>query len=198
MLFLSGSDMSEELSLNINIKEPRWDQGTFMGRAQHFFTVTDPRNILLSSETLEEAKVIVESYRWWRTESEIKLTGCYGFKWSAYCTFFLYMTCYKDKKHDSIFSLGLLKFPFINSQHFQSWDCQTWLDRRWTLESQVHLRLCLPPRHGREDVCDRPDVCSGANEHVHHRLHAHLLQVQQSFSTHSKPHIVQIILFKMK
>uniref|UniRef100_A0A7N9B045 Sidoreflexin n=1 Tax=Mastacembelus armatus TaxID=205130 RepID=A0A7N9B045_9TELE len=55
--------MSGELSLNINIKEPRWDQGTFMGRAKHFFMVTDPRNVLLSSETLEEARVIVENYR---------------------------------------------------------------------------------------------------------------------------------------
>uniref|UniRef100_A0A671YL08 Sidoreflexin n=1 Tax=Sparus aurata TaxID=8175 RepID=A0A671YL08_SPAAU len=55
--------MSGELSLNINIKEPRWDQGTFMGRAQHFFMVTDPRNVLLSSETLEEARVIVQDYR---------------------------------------------------------------------------------------------------------------------------------------
>ncbi|XP_042289834.1 sideroflexin-3 isoform X1 [Thunnus maccoyii] len=55
--------MSEELSLDINIKEPRWDQGTFMGRAKHFFMVTDPRNVLLSSETLDEARVIVENYR---------------------------------------------------------------------------------------------------------------------------------------
>uniref|UniRef100_A0A3B5A1G2 Sideroflexin-3 n=1 Tax=Stegastes partitus TaxID=144197 RepID=A0A3B5A1G2_9TELE len=55
--------MSGELSLNINIKEPRWDQGTFMGRAKHFFMVTDPRNVLLSSETLEEARVIMEDYR---------------------------------------------------------------------------------------------------------------------------------------
>uniref|UniRef100_A0A3B5QE52 Sidoreflexin n=1 Tax=Xiphophorus maculatus TaxID=8083 RepID=A0A3B5QE52_XIPMA len=55
--------MSEDLSLNINIKEPRWDQGTFMGRAKHFFMVTDPRNVLLSSEKLEEARVIVENYR---------------------------------------------------------------------------------------------------------------------------------------
>ncbi|KAA8583778.1 hypothetical protein FQN60_014986 [Etheostoma spectabile] len=55
--------MSEELSLNINIKEPRWDQGTFMGRAKHFFMVTDPRNVLLSSETLEDARVIMENYR---------------------------------------------------------------------------------------------------------------------------------------
>ncbi|MEQ2263245.1 Sideroflexin-3 [Xenotaenia resolanae] len=34
-----------------------------MGRAKHFFMVTDPRNVLLSSETLEEARVIVENYR---------------------------------------------------------------------------------------------------------------------------------------
>ncbi|TRY54228.1 hypothetical protein DNTS_011428 [Danionella cerebrum] len=55
--------MSGELPLNINIKEPRWDQGTFLGRAQHFFTVTDPRNVLLSHEVLEDARVTVENYR---------------------------------------------------------------------------------------------------------------------------------------
>ncbi|XP_058652380.1 sideroflexin-3 isoform X2 [Onychostoma macrolepis] len=55
--------MSGDLPLNINIKEPRWDQGTFMGRAQHFFMVTDPRNVLLSSEVLEDSRVTVENYR---------------------------------------------------------------------------------------------------------------------------------------
>ncbi|XP_057198104.1 sideroflexin-3 [Triplophysa rosa] len=55
--------MSGDLPLNINIKEPRWDQSTFMGRAQHFFMVTDPRNVLLSSEVLEDARVTVENYR---------------------------------------------------------------------------------------------------------------------------------------
>lgn len=55
--------MSGELSLNINIKEPRWDQGTFMGRAKHFFMITDPRTVLLSAETLDGARDIVESYR---------------------------------------------------------------------------------------------------------------------------------------
>uniref|UniRef100_A0A8D3D7K0 Sidoreflexin n=1 Tax=Scophthalmus maximus TaxID=52904 RepID=A0A8D3D7K0_SCOMX len=59
----SKPEMSGELSLNINIKEPRWDQGTFMGRAKHFFKVTDPRTVLLSSDTLDEARVIVEDYR---------------------------------------------------------------------------------------------------------------------------------------
>lgn len=60
----TATTMSGELSLNINIKEPRWDQGTFMGRAKHFFMITDPRNVLLSSETLEGARDIVENYRW--------------------------------------------------------------------------------------------------------------------------------------
>uniref|UniRef100_A0A8C9WB02 Sidoreflexin n=1 Tax=Scleropages formosus TaxID=113540 RepID=A0A8C9WB02_SCLFO len=55
--------MSSELDTNINIKEPRWDQGTFMGRAKHFFTVTDPRNILLSKEQLETARQIIQDYR---------------------------------------------------------------------------------------------------------------------------------------
>ncbi|XP_066549215.1 sideroflexin-3 [Amia ocellicauda] len=55
--------MASALPLNINIKEPRWDQGTFMGRAMHFFMVTDPRNVLLSSEALEDARRTVENYR---------------------------------------------------------------------------------------------------------------------------------------
>ncbi|XP_071615083.1 sideroflexin-1 isoform X2 [Heliangelus exortis] len=55
--------MSADIPLNINIKEPRWDQSTFVGRASHFFTVTDPRNILLSDAQLENARKIVQDYR---------------------------------------------------------------------------------------------------------------------------------------
>uniref|UniRef100_A0A8D2B6Y6 Sideroflexin-1 n=1 Tax=Sciurus vulgaris TaxID=55149 RepID=A0A8D2B6Y6_SCIVU len=42
--------------------EPAWDQSAFVGQANHFFTVTDPRNILLTNEQLENAKKIVHDY----------------------------------------------------------------------------------------------------------------------------------------
>uniref|UniRef100_A0A3P8TRJ8 Sidoreflexin n=1 Tax=Amphiprion percula TaxID=161767 RepID=A0A3P8TRJ8_AMPPE len=55
--------MAAELSTSINIKEPRWDQSTFVGRAKHFFTVTDPRNVLLTNEQLAHAHKIITDYQ---------------------------------------------------------------------------------------------------------------------------------------
>uniref|UniRef100_A0A8C6LTW3 Sideroflexin-1 n=1 Tax=Nothobranchius furzeri TaxID=105023 RepID=A0A8C6LTW3_NOTFU len=55
--------MVAELSTSINIKEPRWDQSTFVGRAKHFFTVTDPRNVLLTNEQLAHAHKVITDYR---------------------------------------------------------------------------------------------------------------------------------------
>uniref|UniRef100_A0A8C2M843 Sideroflexin-3 n=1 Tax=Cricetulus griseus TaxID=10029 RepID=A0A8C2M843_CRIGR len=52
-----------DLPLDINIQRPRWDQSTFLGRARHFFTVTDPRNLLLSDDQLEASRNIVQNYR---------------------------------------------------------------------------------------------------------------------------------------
>lgn len=47
----------------INLDEPRWDQGTYFGRAMHFFTTTDPRNLFCSTKELEKAKQIVTRFK---------------------------------------------------------------------------------------------------------------------------------------
>uniref|UniRef100_A0A8C6L140 Sidoreflexin n=1 Tax=Nothobranchius furzeri TaxID=105023 RepID=A0A8C6L140_NOTFU len=46
-----------------DIDAPRWDQSTFMGRLKHFFNITDCRTALLPDSRLDEAKVLVESFR---------------------------------------------------------------------------------------------------------------------------------------
>ncbi len=47
----------------LNLDNPRYDQNTFEGRAKHFFSTTNPLNVLASDEALEKAKGIVASYR---------------------------------------------------------------------------------------------------------------------------------------
>lgn len=47
----------------IDLDSPRWDQSTYWGRAKHFFTTTDPRNVLATSKELDEAKEIVTKFK---------------------------------------------------------------------------------------------------------------------------------------
>ncbi|XP_069977866.1 sideroflexin-1 isoform X2 [Penaeus vannamei] len=47
----------------INLDEPRWDQSTYEGRARHFFTTTNPMNLLCTPAQLENARDIVTRYR---------------------------------------------------------------------------------------------------------------------------------------
>lgn len=61
MLQAPLSPLDDQKRLNLN--EPRWDQTTFVGRARHFFDVTDPRKVFASSAQLDAAKKLVEDYR---------------------------------------------------------------------------------------------------------------------------------------
>lgn len=47
----------------INLNAPRFEQSTFLGRAKHFFTITDPRNIFRTARQLDEAKELLVKYR---------------------------------------------------------------------------------------------------------------------------------------
>lgn len=47
----------------VDLSKPRYDQSTYVGRAKHFFQVTNPGNIFVSSAKLEEANNIVLKYK---------------------------------------------------------------------------------------------------------------------------------------
>lgn len=47
----------------VNIDQPRYDQSTYWGRAQHFFTVTNPLNLFATAQELDKAKDVVTRYR---------------------------------------------------------------------------------------------------------------------------------------
>ena len=46
-----------------NIEKPKFDQGTFWGRAKHFFVTTNPVNILATTAQLEAARELLEKYK---------------------------------------------------------------------------------------------------------------------------------------
>ena len=61
-----------------NIEEPRFAQGTYWGRAKHFFVTTNPVNLLATQEQLEEAKDLLDKFK----KGEIKNVSEYDL-WKA-------------------------------------------------------------------------------------------------------------------
>nr|CCA18516.1 sideroflexin1like protein putative [Albugo laibachii Nc14] len=58
-------------TVRVNIDEPRWDQRTILGRAKHFFAITNPLNVLATDEQLQAAKTLVDQYRQHQTPDDI-------------------------------------------------------------------------------------------------------------------------------
>ena len=49
--------------LLIDLSKPRYDQGTYVGRAKHFFETANPINIFVTRKKLEEAARLVIQYK---------------------------------------------------------------------------------------------------------------------------------------
>jgi sideroflexin-1/3 len=54
---------NRSMAVRVNLDEPRWDQSTYEGRAKHFFSTTNPLNLLCSSADLDAAKELVTKYK---------------------------------------------------------------------------------------------------------------------------------------
>ena len=55
--------MSASSSSRVNLDLPRWDQSTYLGRARHFFTTTNPANLFVTPAALDRAKEVVDGHR---------------------------------------------------------------------------------------------------------------------------------------
>ena len=59
---MSEKDLTKSESY-VDVDSPRWDQSTYIGRAKHFFTATNPLNVFASSADLQSAKDVIEQHR---------------------------------------------------------------------------------------------------------------------------------------
>uniref|UniRef100_F6TZ34 Sidoreflexin n=1 Tax=Ciona intestinalis TaxID=7719 RepID=F6TZ34_CIOIN len=59
---MEGSSQINQFS-HVDLSKPKWSQEDYVGRAKHFFTVTNPMNVLLSSNDLEAAKKLVTTFK---------------------------------------------------------------------------------------------------------------------------------------
>ena len=58
-----GSDKGQlQCGVSIDLNKSQYDLSTYLGRAKHFFSVTDPRLAFVSSTKLDEAKQLVTDY----------------------------------------------------------------------------------------------------------------------------------------
>ena len=97
------SVVDARMTQRINIDSARYDQSTFEGRAKHFFTITNPLNLLASDAELEEAKAIVENYRAGKEDKTLSEEDL----WRAKS---LYDSAYHPQSGEKLFLPGRMSF----------------------------------------------------------------------------------------
>lgn len=65
--------MQDSNNGRINLDSPRWDQSTFLGRFRHFAEITNMLLSLKSDHQLNEAKNLLELYRFTLTFTVINI-----------------------------------------------------------------------------------------------------------------------------
>lgn len=87
----------------IDLDNPRFDQNTFYGRAQHFFITTNPLNVLASDEDLSKAKDIVDAYRAGTEDKKLSEDEIWAAKQ-------LYDSAFHPQTGEKLFILGRMSF----------------------------------------------------------------------------------------
>ncbi|KHN82180.1 Sideroflexin-2 [Toxocara canis] len=65
------------MNTRYDVDEPRWNQSTFYGRLCHFASITDPRKIFASPETLRKSKLLLEQYKKGQVPNGTRLEDIY-------------------------------------------------------------------------------------------------------------------------
>ena len=87
----------------INLDQPRYDQSTFSGRAKHFFSTTNPLNVLASDAELDRAKAIVDNYRQGKIDPSLTEDELWNAKE-------LYDSAFHPQTGEKVFVLGRMSF----------------------------------------------------------------------------------------
>lgn len=95
--------MTVKMAKRINLDQPRYDQSTFQGRAQHFFITTNPLNVLATDEELDKAKAIVLAYRAGKEDKNLTEDDIWKAKQ-------LYDSAFHPQTGEKLFILGRMSF----------------------------------------------------------------------------------------